>query len=626
MSALILCWLVLFGLSGLVPDRGDGRDDWLGARAFTAFALLVIAVYLLQIALGVALRPAALAICAVAALGWIRHAAAWRLRRPDWRHPIFVLPVAVLAAATIRGGMAYEPLAFDELHNWLGWMRQAVAFGFVDHPGILNSIVGYPPGWPIILAFPNLLLGGIEEGRSTAMFVLMHAALLGLLYDVVKTALIEGGGRNGPAGLGAWAVVLAALGVEATWKLVPTNLLVEEPQTYCLAACVLLTLAAGRHGVSPVRAGWMTGCAAALGYLIKVSQLAFMGPLLLLWLMPLWNRRGERSAVLWGIFGVLAVPALVWGVWVTKGSVQGCLSDPVAALRGLAGDGASAERAADLWRRFSAAEIDYVRSYKFPLTLAAVLGLAVGSASRRLVLVPLALLAYFTLYFGALYVYHLDCFGDYYFKVLNSIDRFTRVPLRLMHLLGLVLPVLALAPRWAAMTDRPWMVRSAAAFVVLAGLWQVRQIDASLHSVATRWDATPDQVETVRSTRRAAQSLAALTEVRPELGRDVVQVVQGGQGYEYVIGQYYGLGRFRIRPHWSWGPEPTNVWMQETDAEQMKTRLLSASAVWPVAVDSWMRGILAPLVDEGECREHPERFFLVPNPPTERLSCLARPD
>ena len=624
MSALVIFWLTLFGLAEVIPSPGTNRNGWLGARMFAGFAILVLSTFIAQMPFGVPLATAAWIISGVAAAGCVR-----KVLRPsgiDPFHPIFLLSLAVAAIVMIRGGISYEPLAWDELSNWLIWSRQAVDVGYFNSPSISNMVLGYPPGWPIALAFPNLLWGSFDASRCTAMFVLIHIAALGLVYDVLMAKLSLAGWSLKSARLGSWCVLLMALTVEATWKLVPTNLLIEEPQTYCLIACVLLTLAAIDKDTSLPRTGGLVGVIFSVSYLIKVSMLAFSLPLLILWAVPTTLRlRNRWQQALLGLVA-LGLPILVvYGVWTVFGPPQGCLSNPLSVIHDFMNDSASADRALDLWHRFSAAELDYIQTYKYPLTVLAGLGLVTAFFSRHLAMVPIALTVYCVLYFGALYIYHLDCFGDYYFKTLNSIDRFTRVPLRLIHLCGLVLPVLALAHCVAAKAgQRGGMIAMALIIVVLGG-WQLRQINASFTSTATRIDSTDQQVGAVRSIRRDSLDLIKLIqETGPENGRQVLQIKQGGDGYEFFIGRYYGLGHFNLVLSWSWGDPPINVWMRQSQPVEMKEALLSASLVWPVKIDGWMLSVLQDMVHSPECLANVTDYFLIPAPETAELKCVKK--
>lgn len=639
MASLLVCWLTFFGLAAFLPGLGgegeDRRQPWIGARFFAGFAVMPILIVTAQLALHIALVPAAHAVAILAVCGLLLHASRFSAARIkiELFHPIFLLPLAALLAAAARGGIVYEPLAWDELSNWLGWMRQAIMDGYVNSPALsapaTNPVLGYTPGWPIILAFPNLLLGGIDESRSVAIFFLIHAAMLGLVYDVLTAGLARAGWTVGTAALGAWAALLAALAVEATWKLVPTNLLIEEPQTYCLVACFFLALAGTDRQTNPARVGLHVGLAFAAGYLIKLSMLAFAAPLLSLWGAVVLTKRPDEDAGRWpralAATLIMGLPiVLVYGMWTLLGTPAMCLSSPLGVLRGLIGGGTPIDHMRYVWNRFSDAETAYVLHYKFPLTVLAAVGLGLFTGLRRQWVAPACIGLYLALYFGALYAFHLDCLGEHYLTVMDSTDRYTRVPLRFIQFCGLMLPVLALAPWGRRLASSPGgRIALGAVVAILAG-WQIFQIRASLAGIATRADATPQQVDTVRTVRAESRAVGGLVADEPGLGAKVLQISQGGDGYEFVIGRYYGIGRYTLEPAWSWGPAPTDAWMQKTTADDMAALVLSASLVWPLRVDGWMTGVLAPLIADPDCRARITGYFLIPEGSGHSLRCIPK--
>lgn len=629
MGALALGWVTIFGLAGLLPGPARG-GGWFGARLFGGFALLLIVQFLCHLVLGLTLHAAAATAAALAAAGLVRMAARERPRPAGLiTHPAVLLPLAAAVVIAVRGGVGYQPLAWDELTNWLGWMRQAVAAGQLDAPDFVNVMRGYTPGWVLALAYPNLMLGANDGAHAAVMPLLMHVAMLALVHDVVADRLVRAGWRTGPAAWAGWLCILLALSVEATWKLAPTNLLIEKPQIYALAACLFLALTLEGAKAAPRRAGLHLGLAFAAGYLVKTSMLAFAAPLLLLWLGA--RTPGAHGYAAWrqALHGGAIMAAVILPVWLTwrlHGAAQDCMANPLMMFGGLWQGGASLERATDLARRFGQAEWDYVRGYKFPLTVVAAAGLAAVLAVRRLRLLPLALGAYLVLYFGALYAYHLDCFGEYYFQTLNSIDRFTRVPLRVIHLAGLILPLLAIAPRLAGIANGRRVGIALAAAALSLGGWQAYQLGRSFEAMATRFDATAEQRETVLRMRGESERVAAVVAMRPELGRRVQMIAQHSDGYHWVIGTFYGLHRFAVAPQWSWGANTANIWMNSATPEQVLERLFTASLVWPVIVDGWMAALLAPHVPEADCAAHLTDALLVPEPATRTFRCLPKRD
>jgi hypothetical protein len=255
-----------------------------------------------------------------------------------------------------------------------------------------------------------------------------------------------------------------------------------------------------------------------------------------------------------------------------------------------------------VWQRLSASERSYLLHYKVALTALSGIGLVVFAIVRRQWIVMAALATYLGLYFAALYAFHLDCLGEHYLTVMDSTDRYTRVPLRFVQMVGLVLPAMALAPTIRKMLSGRLRVWVLMAYVVLLGGWQIVQIKTSLASVATRADATPQQLRTVLSVKSESQILDEVVRRRPSLGDKVLQISQGSDGYEGVIGRYYGLRRFTLEPEWSWGISPADAWMKASSEDEMTRALMAASLVWPIRIDSWMQGILDGLIHDTDCR------------------------
>ena len=109
------------------------------------------------------------------------------------------------------------------------------------------------------------------------------------------------------------------------------------------------------------------------------------------------------------------------------------------------------------------------------------------------------------------------------------------------------------------------------------------------------------------------------------MGQRVLIISQGSDGYEIAIADYYSLRRFTLHPALSWGLEPQNALMQKVTDERMAEILLTASLIWPIRVDDWMLGVLAPLVDDPACRADPTRYFLMRDGETpSRYRCVPR--
>ncbi|KIL98730.1 hypothetical protein CCC_02180 [Paramagnetospirillum magnetotacticum MS-1] len=596
--------------------RGGREGDWLGARVFSGFCLLLLLVYFGHLVLGLTLPVAAGVSAGMAGLGLTRLVLrGFGKDRSILVHPVVLMPLAGMVILVIRG-LDYQPLAWDELTNWLAWTRQAALKGRLLGDDIRHGVLGYTPGWTIALAYPNLLFGGFIESRSAMVPFVMHVALCGLIHDIAMRLRLLLGVSRVSARLGAWVLVLGLLGVEAMWRLAPTNLLIEKPQIYTLTAALLLGLLILEDAADRMRAGLHLGLVIAGGYLIKVSMLAFVAPLLVLLGWAALRSAGQGRSRIAVMFGLALVPTiLVYGVWRSVGAVQGCMSDPLALLPGLLAGGDGSVRMTDLFLRLFGTILAYVAEFKLPLTLVAAGGVAVAAFNARQRPLIIAFALYLLLYFGALYVYHLDCFGEFYFKNLNSPDRFTRVPLRTFHAAGLVLLFFALHP--VEVRLHRWTLPILAAVL---GVWGVYRLDMSIRSMTERFEAAGEQVTTVRTMRGWTEAVAARVLLHPEQGRDVQIIAQGSDGYEVMIMTYFAAGRFIVHGSHSFGEAPINVWMSKASPDTFRRRIMESSLVVPVHLDTWARQSL----DIGAgCLDSPR--LLVPDAVTGRMECPQEP-
>ncbi|ARJ66563.1 hypothetical protein WV31_13235 [Magnetospirillum sp. ME-1] len=615
MSALLLCLAAFFGLGGWLPSPVAGRL-WLGGRFFAGWALMETGIYLLHF---VAQMPLGLSARAMAVVGLAGLVPLLRRRPPPAAllHPAVLMPLAAALILAVRGGLTYEPLAWDELSNWAAWARSATLADRLVGPEVRHGLAGfgYTPGWALSLAFPGLVFGGFDEARAAVIPFLMHVGLLGLLFDAVEHMLSVRGVDERRSRIMAAALMLLALAAEATWRLAPTNLLIEKPQIFAMAGCLLLGLTAVTGGTRPRLLALHLGVLFAAAYLVKVSCLGLGGSLAILMAGALWAERrlGWRHLAVEGGLRALLVlgPVLVcYGVWRLVFSEPGCLGNPVQVFTEVVA-GPLPQGADELFRRFFGAVLAYVGAYKLPLTVLSLAGLAACLHDRRGVLIVLALVGFIAPYFLALYAYHLSCFSGYYWQELNSIDRFTRVPLRLVHLFGLTLPVVVWGP---VLARRPWP--GALRPVILAGLsglallagWRLSQ---DFRAMATRFNESAEQVETVRTMRTQTEAVLRLAVERPGLGANVQMLAQGTQGYERLIADYFAAGRLVIPHRWSFAPEQRDAWTFIEDEAGMRRRLAEASLVWVVRLDPWMSSVLAPLVD-GLCLRESGGYLLVP--------------
>lgn len=620
LAPLALTALTMAGMAQWLPNPARPGSSAPGLRWLGGLALALVVYFVLHVGLGLGLSASAHTVAALAVAGLARLAWTRPPLMPVLRHPAVILLGLVAAVNLIHGQVHYRPVAWDEINNYLSWVRQGFVADRMMDARFFNGVIGigYIPGWAMLMGYPGQVLGRFSEGDGLAVITVFHLAMLAAVYDVVT--LGRQGRDDGPV-LG-WLLVLGLLAVEASWKLVPTHLWVEKPQIYLLVVLFGLGLVAGRQGLAPLPGALMVGMVIAAGLLIKNAMLVA-----LLMAAPAILLLGWRPAAPWpvrlrtlAVVGALTLAPLVaveiaWAPFVQE---QSCYASPLPLIRGfLAGESNSAQ-ALDLASRFFGAVWDYAGTYKAWLSLAALAMLVLAARRRGDLLVVGGLLAWVSAYFAGLYLYHLYCFGSWYFENLNSIDRFTRMPLRVLHVVGPMLLALTVPPLPRLIRQRPaWMLAA-----LLAG-WQGWQATRSLDEVEKRLTQGEVQLALAQRIEHEALDLASRLEERPETG-PVLQIMQNGSGYEWVLGHYALIGQKRgdpverlpLKPAWSWSTSLSN--------HDIRQQWLSARALWPLHLDGPARAILEPMIADPACRARPEDYFLVRNGAGTGFDCLSK--
>ena len=466
-------------------------------------------------------------------------------------------------------------------------------------------------------------------GQSASAPFVLHVGVAALFFDIVRYEIEHRAPTMASrATFFSWVALLLYLTAEGTGKLWAQQLLIEQPQIYYYTMIAfLLIILDGENGVRRDVLLY-AGLAAMGGYLLKAATLTIVPGLGIVIVVAFLRRSGmvltvrlRESAVdtVLLLFPVLAAGVL-WRAALPE-IAQGCMSSPLATLSAGSLERVFALDWEDLLRRFSGAVGTYVIGYKVPVLIAALAGAMLMAWCRR-VTALFALGTFFVTYFGALYWYHLVCFGSYYFENLNSIERFTRVALQPFHaagLLGLTLGALGfLARERVARVFGGTAINSMliAAGIALAG-WQVLQVHRSVIDVSTRAYQSVDF--RIAEVRRARDFVGApyLTGSRPP---HIQFISQGTDSDILGYAKYYSLGGSRGQPHQlfsyanqvSWSrTEPANIWQTKTREEDLHRTFLEADLIWPTITDQWVSGILRSLVSAGTCPDRLENALLV---------------
>jgi len=618
MFGLLAYWIVGFGIGrlwALVPGMralGPGTCFLLGSAG------ALIAYPLLHLVVGLPLMDAAWAIAVAAGAGLI--VSVPELGRMTWEdapHPIIILPGFALAVVLWQGTVDYLPYTDDEFTNWLDIPRRIFledGYRAIRHDVPLS---GYTPGWRLWLTLPWFLADRFAPGDAATAPLLLHVGVLGVIFDACRRAVPSM--PVGPRLAAAWTVVLLLAAAQAMGPLWVYTILIEQPQIYIAVGALLMLLNADAARADE-RFPWLaaTGLLCAAAYFLKSAGLLVSGGCILAVLIGFAWRKGEavRRRVTYGL--VVALPPLaLYLFWQSGVESNNCISSPLGTLIMQPLPDYSRDRWADLFWRFSASVSLYISSYKWPLTLIAVAGW--GMLLRgRLWSPAIAMGSFASVYFLALYVFHLGCFSATYFEALNSIERFTRVPLQMFQSVGLAalaMEALRLAEKRAATVVRARAVLGLGVILVLAlGAWQLRSLSRTAHDITDRRHQNTDKmIAEMYALSRAVDRLADGRPIRVLLIEDRAPVLT--EKYARFFAHRGGRGAPKVA-------YTVDVIKLPAGALKLAHALTMADVAWPTLASSTDREIVDSAAGTICLAQTPNRFLSKENG---RFRCAEKP-
>ncbi|MGB0575390.1 MAG: hypothetical protein ACPGPC_04435 [Alphaproteobacteria bacterium] len=161
----------------------------------------------------------------------------FRIGNFEFHHPLFLIPVFLVVIFLGVGVPTYQIYAWDEWTNWIGWIRQIVVTVSIFQREMWVATRGDTPGWALVMAFPGLISGRFITEEAWVVSIALHLGLVALFYDIIVRSLKRLEKVTGAIiVLAGWVSLLSLLALELSWTLVPSLLLIEEPQYYFLAA------------------------------------------------------------------------------------------------------------------------------------------------------------------------------------------------------------------------------------------------------------------------------------------------------------------------------------------------------------------------------------------------------
>jgi len=626
----IICQFgVLLGIALWLPAPA-ASGHWLGARFMLAGYIFVLYLFLGNVVVGLP----------VSGLTWVGLAAGLAgliaaLARPnravsvrDLTHPIFLLTVLFFAVVAVRGEVAYQPYLGDETASWLNLSKQIYLADHYRSDLMDYHLPNYVNGWPLLVAATSSIYSSYDDAHAIPLLFFMHLGGIAFIYDIVRSWASDVRPRDvAAATLTGWIAVVVLLAGEITWRLLPTDLLIEQPMLYAYVACFLIAIA-GQDLSAPARRLFIYwGIVLGAGYLFKVSMLAIAPTVALFVLTVLWRdirsngasgsttrsnlRRLCEAGVL--TFVPLAVVMAVWTA-ASPGDMMGSSVGQVPASN------LALLFSADGWTvtlRMLEELREFCLRYKLPLTL--VTGAAMLSAawSARWRTVLIGFVAFVAATWAGLYLYYL--FREPFLTrgYLESFPRFAILPLRIFHLIGfmaLTYAALRIAlPRMELVSKRT-AVRIGLIGIIGIGLaWQIRQVTRSAEDMADRRYQSADLIQTLM---RYKAGLLRIQDDIARLGLDAprLAIFDPRGDVATTTALYYSLKTQRESTPRSYRYfKPVRV--------SSLDRLASFDMVWPIGANESETARIIDLLSDPACAARLKDHILL-RVVGERLDCL----
>lgn len=615
-ESVLILWCTAFGLGQWFRVQGFGTKLFLGT------ALVPMILLIGSDVLGFGLRATAVGILILAGAGATQ--SAYRCRADLGNAPLallgslispaFVVPAIVIVAAFLQGGATFLPYLWDEFTTWLIWPKFQFLIDYAWRDDMAVSVPGYPPGWPLLLVFPQLFAERFNEVRSTAASIVVAAGFLGLFFDTVLALATKVSGPVGMAGR-LWLLGLLLLLVllpapheiipsDVLMEIAPTKLLIEMPQIAFGAAVFLFLL---RLGVVDDRgyAGLVFGGGLTLGsaFLIKSAGIILVPFFLLalLWISlarhgssqpPHISLRASRGLIIRDLAMGLGPFLGLFFLWKVLGPESVTCHGNLAIFANNLLSITSTQ--AVPFSKFAARSADFLSGFVLVPSMILLFFFAAGSAFRHFRAVVMVVTGWGVIYVTVLYLAYLGCFKAVEQEILISLARYLSVPLVTMILIGGAVLLTGLFAARGRIRDGihkiPRPVR-----IGLSGLVALGGVSLALVDSTDRIDFASNRFSKPNTSRQYANGMQTARKIlqlieRLGLERPTVKaIVQGGFGLEVVALRYISvperrggnLFAFTIAPGYAWTEIDGHPYAAKADREMILKYIKKADIVWP---------------------------------------------
>ena len=236
----------------------------------------------------------------------------------------------------------------------------------------------------------------------------------------------------------------------------------------------------------------------------------------------------------------------------------------------------------------------------------------------------LALFIFLLFYLVTIHSAYTLCFPPFGEQGLQSFHRYYRPNLRLLHFVGPILGFYMVTeglrryPAFARWVRAKSTLAICVLFVLIAVGNQFQGLLKSLEEIRTRNSYERYIREAIMTMKLEAEEMGSIIQKRRLRTPSINMIAQEGYHVEVELAQYFGIKshraevplRYRIVRPYSWGASRLSTFTKETSETALQNWWRGFSVIWPVRTDEWTRRVLATLVDDKNCENDPEAYFL----------------
>ena len=554
-------------------------------------------------------------------------------------HPIFVFCILLLILLILHGPQEYLAYSWDEYANWLGVSKHIFFQNALLSPGISYAHPEYTPGWRLLSAYPSLLQGKFNEYHGLFMLSILHFSFLGLVYEsiyiILKNRLQA---SKFDIRILTWAILLLLILAEATWKLIPTDMLVERPQIYLICSCILILVIA-----TELKKYWLIlagslGILISFGYLIKSSMIVFIPTSLIIASYFIYTQltsfikasaspKKKLFDSLLLVFLITVPVVTTYVIWSEFKTTSRCTTSLIKLLDPELLARISLDKAGQLAKDFISAIFKYLINYKLPITLISLISLLCLLSAPKWRVTAIAILSFCVVYGTSLYWNYLMC-GDGFNSYLSSLERYIRIPLRVLHLTGLLFGLILITLKFKKQLKYLFDVNGTRK--VLYGIYlastallitgTIFQANSSFKETYQR-DEEPYLKKRVKTIRNELPVLTSLIN-KTRINLPTILIISDDKvDFDILVARYYTIEKTFQKPNIPYIFKNLSMLglkniqtSQSIPKEDFKTVLSGVDVIWPIGRHPKLRGYLLKLTNNTRCANDHDNFFVIADP------------